>query len=38
LSGGTISANSQGAVLAVPAIRPSIGVDPGEYHRAPVSL
>ena len=38
LSGGTISANSQGEVLAVPAIRASIGVDPGEYHRGPVSL
>ena len=33
LSGGTISANSQGAVLAVPAIRASIGVDPGEYQQ-----
>jgi hypothetical protein len=38
LSGGTISANSRGEVLAVPAIRASIGVDPGEYHHAPVSL
>ena len=30
LSGGTISGTSQDGVLAVPAIRTSIGVDPGE--------
>jgi hypothetical protein len=37
LSGGTISVGRQDGGLAVPAIRTSIGVDPGEYERHPIS-
>ena len=37
LSGGTISVTRQDAGLAEPATRTSIGVDPGEYERHPIS-
>ena len=37
LSRGMVSGTSQDAGLAVPAIRKSIGVDPGEYERHAIS-
>ena len=37
LSGGTISGTSHDTDLAVPAIRTSIGVDPGDYEHHAIS-